>query len=100
MVLCLFIFIGWMWLSQKIWPPAKPPPPSKKPEAAVPAPKPPEKPEPDKTEPRKIEPPTPPAEPSRYAEKPTRLLSSKLLDAEMTNVGAGVRRLSLHFPKE
>ena len=71
MVICLFIFIGWMWLSQKIWP-APPQSAAKKPDAAAPVPKPaPDKPAPDKPDVAK---PVPDAvktaERSRYAEKP------------------------------
>src|SRR5436190_899166 len=97
MVLCLFIFLGWMWLSQKIWPPPPPAPP-KKPDAAVQAPKPP----PDKPD---VHPPTPPpdgvktAEPTRYPEKPPFVLRSKAMDVTLSNMGAGVRQLSVHYPK-
>ena len=82
MVLCLFIFLGWMWLSQKIWPPPPPAPP-KKPDAAVQAPKPP----PDKPD---VHPPTPPpdgvktAEPTRYPEKPPFVLRSKAMDVTLS----------------
>ena len=89
MGLCLFIFLGWMWISQKIWP-APPPAPPKTPDAAVPAPKPtPEKPV--------VPPPVPApdsvktAEPPRYAEKPPFTLKSKFMDVTLTNMGAGVR---------
>ena len=90
MVLCFAILVGWMWLSQKIWPPPKPVAPTKKPEPTVPAPK---------VVPDQPEAVKPSAEPARYAEKPPVLLQSKQLDVEFTNMGAGVKRLALHFPK-
>jgi YidC/Oxa1 family membrane protein insertase len=93
MVLCLFIFVGWMFISQKFWP-GTPAPPPKKSDAAAPAPKPaPEKTEAPKPEVVKT------AEPARYAEKPAFIIHSKFMDATLTNVGAGVRQLSIHFPK-
>ncbi|RPH35819.1 MAG: membrane protein insertase YidC, partial [Planctomycetota bacterium] len=95
MVLCLFIFIGWMWLSAKIWPPQPPPVPPKKPDAAVPAPKPgPDKPEVAKPEPAKQ------GETARYPEKPLITLRSKYLDVDLTNKGAGVQQATLYFPKD
>jgi len=94
MGLCLFIFLGWMWISQKIWP-APPPAPPKKPDATAPVPKPtPDKPEVAKPAPDGVK----TAEPSRYAEKPPFTLRTKFLEATLTNVGAGVRQLSVHYP--
>jgi YidC/Oxa1 family membrane protein insertase len=100
MVLCLFIFLGWMWLSQKIWP-APPPAPPKKPDAAAPATKPtPDKPDVAKPDVAKPAPETVnQPEPPRYAEKPTFTLRSKFIEATLTNVGAGVRQLSVNYPK-
>jgi YidC/Oxa1 family membrane protein insertase len=95
MGLCLFIFLGWMWLSQKIWPPP-PPAPVKKPDAAATAPKPtPDKPDVVKPAPDGVK----PVEAARYAEKPPFTIRSNFMEATLTNVGAGVRQLSVHFPK-
>jgi YidC/Oxa1 family membrane protein insertase len=99
MVLCLFIFIGWMWVSPKIWPSQAP----KKPDPAVLSTKPPDKsvdtaqakPDPAKTDPAKSS-----VEPVRYAEKPSIELNSKHLDVVLTNKGAGVESITLHFPKD
>ena len=94
MVLCLGIFLGWMWLSQKIWPPPPPAPP-KKPDAVQPPPKPapaPDKPDPGKTDPVKT------TEAARYEEKPSSLLRSKYLDVKVTNKGAGVESVKVHYP--
>jgi YidC/Oxa1 family membrane protein insertase len=92
MVLCLFIFIGWMWLSQKLWPPPPPAPP-KRPDAAQTT-----KPPPEKTEPAKVEP-AKAVEGARYDEKPPIPLRSKYLDVTLTNRGAGVETVDLHYPK-
>ncbi len=101
MVLCLFIFIGWMWLSQKIWP-APPPAPPKKPDAVATAPKPPPD-KPDVVKPDVVKPAPDVAKPTeapRYAERPPFTLRSKFMEATLTNVGAGVRQLSVHYPKD
>jgi YidC/Oxa1 family membrane protein insertase len=96
MVLCLFIFLGWMWLSSKIWP-TPPPAPPPKPGAAAQAPKPaPEKPEVAKPAPDGVKPP----EPARYAERPPFTLRSKFIEATLSNVGAGVRKLVVRYPKD
>jgi YidC/Oxa1 family membrane protein insertase len=96
MGLCLFIFIGWMWLSAKIWPPPQPPPAApKKPDAAAPAPKP----GPEKTDAPKPDAPKQ-AEPSSYAEKPPITLQSKYLEVVFTNKGAGIQQATLYYPKE
>ncbi|MBI3856157.1 MAG: membrane protein insertase YidC [Planctomycetes bacterium] len=90
LVLCLFIFVGWMWLSPKIWPPPKPVPPGRKPDPVVQAPKP--------ADP--VDPVKPAAQPVQYPEKPPIALSSKYLDVVFTNKGAGVEGATLHFPKD
>ena len=95
LVLCLFIFLGWMWLSPKIWPPAPPAPP-KKADPSVQAPKPPTPPEGVKPEPAK-----PVPEPVQHAEKPPIALApSKYLDVVLTNKGAGVEVVTVQHPKE
>jgi YidC/Oxa1 family membrane protein insertase len=96
--LCFFIFIGWMWLQNKIWPPPKPLPPVKT--APVDPVKPAPKPDSPTTTPGT--PPAPamtPGEPSRYAEKPAITLQSQYLDVVLTNKGAGIERATAHFPK-
>jgi YidC/Oxa1 family membrane protein insertase len=101
LVLCLFIFIGWMWLSAKIWPPQQPPAATPhKPDSAVQAPKPgPEKPDPVKPDPVKPDP-SKQVDASRYNEKPPITIRSKYLDVVLTNKGAGVHRATLFFPKD
>jgi YidC/Oxa1 family membrane protein insertase len=97
LVLCLFIFLGWMWLSPKIWPP---PPPAlpKKPDPTVQAtPKPPTPP-PDAVKPEAVK---PSPEPVNYAEKPPIALApSKSLDVVLTNKGAGIESVTVQHPKE
>jgi len=100
LVLCFFIFIGWMWLQNRIWPPPKPQP---RPVAAAPQYTP-DKPNPDKPGPEKPSTetpakPVPNTAPSRYDEKPSFTLRSKHLEAVVTNQGAGIERLTLHYPK-
>src|SRR5688572_10111688 len=95
MGLCLFIFIGWMWLSAKIWPPQPPPVQPKKPEPAAQAPKP----APDKPDAPKPDAPKQ-TETASYAEKPPFTLQSKYLDIVFTNKGAGVQQASLYYPKD
>jgi YidC/Oxa1 family membrane protein insertase len=100
MVICLFIFVGWMWLSPKIWPP---PPPPKKPDPSTHTTKPPDKPvDPaqGKPDPGKTDPAKPSVEPVRYAEKPSIELNSKQLSVVLTNRGAGVESITLHYPKD
>lgn len=94
LVLCLVIFVGWMWLSPKIWP-TPPPAPPKKPDPAVQAPKPPTPPDPAKP----VDPVKPAAEPVRYLEQPAVPLTSKVLDAALTNKGAGVATATVQHPK-
>jgi len=95
MVLCLFIFIGWMWLSNKIWPPQQPPPaPPKKPDSAAQAPKP----APDTTPAPK--PDGSKQDPVWYPEKPPITIQSTYLDVVLTNKGAGVQQATLYFPKD
>jgi YidC/Oxa1 family membrane protein insertase len=103
--LCFFIFIGWMWLQNKIWPPPKPLPPAKvapvdpsktpKPGPVAPAPAPAPAPTPGT--------PAPPAKPepeaARYPEKPSITLRSQVLEVVLTNKGAGIERATIHFPK-
>jgi len=97
--LCFFIFIGWMWLQNKIWPPPKPLPPVKVAPVA-PSKTPPSVPAPSTPTPA---PPTPSPEPSgaavRYEEKPSITLKSQYLEVVLTNKGAGVERATIHFPK-
>src|SRR5687768_6448728 len=102
MVLCLFIFIGWMWISNKIWPPQPPPQAApKKPEPAVQAPKPePDKPEAAKPDGAKPDPSRPSDPVASYPEKPVIPLQSKYLDILLTNKGAGVRQATLYYPKD
>jgi len=97
LVLCLFIFLGWMWLSPKIWPPPPPAPP-KKPDPTVQAtPKPPTPP-PDAVKPEAVK---PSPEPVNYAEKPPIALApSKSLDVVLTNKGAGIESVTVQHPKE
>ena len=93
LVLCLVIFVGWMWLSPKIWP-TPPPAPPKKPDPTVQAPKP--TPPPDATKP---DPAKPAPEPARHVDKPAIPLTSKVLDAVFTNKGAGVESAIIQHPK-
>ena len=94
MVLCFFIFLGWMWLQNKIWPP-KPPPPAAKPTVTAPVPNP----NPAKAPAIEPTPSAPSAAPAAYAETPPITLSSPQLEVVLTNKGAGVRTLTLHYPK-
>lgn len=95
LVLCILIFVGWFWLEPKLFPPAPVPPPPKA--AAVPA-----KPKPPPAAPAaKVEPaPASPAPAERYPVKPPIALKSKYLDVLLTNQGAGIRMVTLHFPKD
>ena len=93
LVLCLVIFVGWMWLSPKIWP-TPPPAPPKKADPAAQAPKPTPTPEATKPDPAK-----PAPEPARYVDKPAIPLASKVLDAAFTNKGAGVESAIVQHPK-
>lgn len=92
LTLCFVILIGWMWLYPKFFP-SKPPTPAKPPEAAAPADKP--------ADPGKSDPAKAPAagSPASYAVKPDIKLESKFLEATVTNRGAGVKSLVLHYPK-
>jgi len=95
LVLCLVIFLGWMWLSPKFFPPPPPAPP-KKADPTVPAPKPPVPPDGVKPEPVK-----PAPEAVHYAEKPPIALApSKYLDVVLTNKGAGIESVTVQHPKE
>jgi YidC/Oxa1 family membrane protein insertase len=100
LVLCLFIFLGWMWLSPKIWPPPPPTATPKKADPTVQAPKPPATPEPVKPESVKPEPVKPPVEAASYPEKPPIPLSSRYLDVVLTNRGAGLEGVTLQYPRE
>jgi YidC/Oxa1 family membrane protein insertase len=97
LVLCFFIFIGWMWLSNKIWPPAKPVPPPAKPAATAPA----TTPDASKTAPEAPQTPQAPSgEASRYPVKDLITLRSQNLEVVFTNKGAGIERLTLlNYPK-
>lgn len=101
MVLCIFIFIGWMWLQNKIWPPPKavPPPPKTAPAdpAAKSSPEAKPKPETKPADPAAVQ--APPGEATVYPEKPPITLASGALEVVLTNKGAGVERLTLHYPK-
>ena len=101
MVLSVFIFIGWMWLQNKIWPPPKPVPPSAKTAPADPAKTTPgpEKPAPDKKPADPVQAQKPAADPTTYAEKPPITLSAANFDVVLSNKGAGVQELKLHYPK-
>jgi len=98
-VLSFLIFVGWMWLQNKIWPPQKPPTPAA-PTAKAPSPAP--APSPATPEPGKApaEPAPPQGEAARYAVHDPITLTSKNLEAVLTNKGAGIERLTLlNYPK-
>jgi YidC/Oxa1 family membrane protein insertase len=96
LVLCLFIFLGWMFLSPKLFPPA---PPAPKPAPTAQPPKPSTPAEATKTEPAKIEPAKTVTEGATYPEKPPVPLTSKYLDAVLTNKGAGLEGVTVQHPK-
>jgi YidC/Oxa1 family membrane protein insertase len=96
MLLCLGIFLGWMWLQPRIWPQQKPAAPIKKPDAAVA----PLKPVTPAVTPTKTELTTPAGEAPKYPEKPPIELVSKDLVVVFTNKGAGVERITLRYPGE
>jgi len=92
-VLCFFIFIGWMWLQRILWPPPKPLPVPAKTAQVPSAPKP----APDQV-PTSVPPPS--GEAPRYAVRDPITLSSQNLEIVLTNKGAGVERATLlHYPK-
>lgn len=97
LVLCFFIFIGWMWVQNKIWPPPPPPKPAPvqktdpKPAEAKPA-----DPKPADAKPTD---PKPSEQGASYPEKPPITLSTSILDVTLTNKGAGVEKVVLHYPK-
>ena len=104
-VLSFVIFIGWMWLQNRIWPPAKPVPPPAKTAPAAPSPA--AKTDAAKTDAPKTDSSKPPAEApavqgeaAHYPVKPPITLTSKNLEVVLTNKGAGIERLNLlNYPK-
>ncbi len=96
--LCFFIFIGWMWLQNKIWPPPKPLPPPVKTAPADPVKTPP-KPGPETPTATPVTPVAPAGEPARYVVKPAVTLQSQFLEVVLTNKGAGIESATAHYPK-
>ncbi|HLY09830.1 MAG TPA: membrane protein insertase YidC [Planctomycetota bacterium] len=94
-LLCFGIFVGWMYLQNKLWPPAKPVATTAKPVQTSPA----AKPEPAKTAPGAV-PAQAPGETAHYPVKGPITLTSKNLEVVLTNKGAGIERLTLlNYPQ-